>query len=184
MNLSARFQFFFNLLPRRRKATFAVSRFAGVGAFILSLSLAGCQTPPEYSRFVEIDENGWTRMAAIEYIPAEEDSNFVAPQDNVALMLTLRHDRNTSSPLLLEISRSDSGIRELTDTIAVNLGQHDAATNQGNGSYGLTITQICLDPSVKISQDFRLSVTPVDTVVGLHSIGLSIITPDDSRSLP
>lgn len=180
MSVISRHPNFTAALPLGRKSQFSAFR-AGIVCAVVAVILSSCQTPPEYSCFIEIDENGWTRMAAIEYIPLEEDSNFMAPPGNVSLILTLRHNLKSLSPVRLEICRTDSGGKEQTDTITVTLGDKDRSKQRRKGSYGLMLTRVCLTPATTISTDFRLSVTPLDTVFGLHSIGLSIVSPENSQ---
>lgn len=138
-----------------------------------TLLLGGCVNPPYYSRFTDIDTDGWTRMATVEFSPFEEDSTYSAPKVPASAVLILRHVSGRHHILPLEVSYQQGDDAPTVDTLMIEIG--NSRHIRKNGGYGLEVTQITILKDKHIADDFRLSVSPVDSVVGIHSIGLSII---------
>lgn len=147
-------------------------------AVVATAALYGCGADTSRRNamlmFSSVSPSGWTEAQSLEFTPdslltAELAGRVVHPA------VILRYSRlSTTAALPVEIVQESFTMRERRDTVVMRLFDKSKEEPLGQGRYGVYELSDTLAP-VSVSDGWRLTLTPLADVKGIHAVGVQIL---------
>lgn len=136
-------------------------------SLLLTVMMSGCVNPPRYSEFADVSPRGWLPGEEIVFSPLERDSTLRGHR--TTLRWCVCHDENAPDNFRVVLEQESLETPARVDTVTLTTGRRNA-----RGRHAPHLPQESegtVDGVFRVPDGYLISVSPLDTVVGIHAIG-------------